>query len=303
MCVRGECKAACVVGDVDCAGNTPRACEGGKLVAKPTCSGDHALCDAGQCVACASGRAMCSGSKVQRCANGAWQDDRECAGATPECAAGACVACSRPKSCTSDRSREECAPSGAYVTTTVCSDPETVCDGSGCGACPAGTANCNDAHDGCETRLDPTSGCAPCQAPSATCYEDADGDAYGNAAVTRRVCGACPTGWVSRAGDCDDHDSVVHPGQSFMVPSPPRNADFNCDGTVTKRVRGGGAVQAFPTKVYVGSCPTVGVGCSDSYSLRGTPECGQTMRRCMDPANGSLCLDDPTSPTYTVECQ
>ena len=303
VCVKGTCKASCSAGDVDCAANTPRACDNGKLVTKAACGGDLAVCAGGSCVACADGLTACSGTTVTRCQAGAWQDDRACGGSAPDCSKGACVGCTQQGACVDDRSRENCGPGGAYATAVACSDPATFCSGAACMACPAGRFNCNDGHDGCETTLDTSTGCAACEAPTRTCYEDKDADGYGNAAVIRKVCGACPAGWTSQAGDCRDTDGDVHPGQGFIAPAPPRDLDFNCDGSSARRLRSGGSTMAFPAKVFVG-CAGVGVGCFDSWSISGNlPACGRTMTRCKSPANGADCIDDPASPVYTVECQ
>jgi len=46
-------------------------------------------------------------------------------------------------------------------------------------------------------------------------YRDADGDGYGAAGTTKRVCGsAAPSGYVTDATDCCDADGMVHPGQT-----------------------------------------------------------------------------------------
>jgi hypothetical protein len=303
VCVKGTCKASCSTGDVDCAANTPRACENGKLVMKDACAGDLPVCAEGACVACAEGVTACSGTTVTRCKNGAWENDRACGANTPECSKGACVGCTGQGACVDDRSRESCTANGAYATAIACADPATFCSGAACAACPPGKYNCNDGQDGCESTLDVASGCGPCEVPNKTCYQDLDTDLYGNPAVTRQVCGACPAGWVSQPGDCKDNDGDVHPGQPYIIPSPPRDLDFNCDGSSLRRLRSGANVLAFPAKVFVG-CPGVGSGCFDSYSISGgLPACGRTMVRCKSPESGANCIDDPASPIYSVECQ
>ncbi|MBI5632117.1 MAG: putative metal-binding motif-containing protein [Nitrospirae bacterium] len=45
-------------------------------------------------------------------------------------------------------------------------------------------------------------------------YRDADGDGYGNQAVTVFACNA-PVGYVSNSNDCNDNDASVHSGKAF----------------------------------------------------------------------------------------
>jgi hypothetical protein len=67
-------------------------------------------------------------------------------------------------------------------------------------------------------------------------YADGDADGYGNAAAVVVAC-ARPTGgrWVAVAGDCDDHDARVHPGQVSYFGTPYTSAgavsfDYDCSG-------------------------------------------------------------------------
>ncbi|MBZ5640777.1 MAG: FG-GAP-like repeat-containing protein, partial [Acidobacteriia bacterium] len=55
--------------------------------------------------------------------------------------------------------------------------------------------------------------------PLVTFYRDADGDGYGNPAVTVQAY-AAPAGYVAVVGDCNDANPAVHPGAS----------DANCNG-------------------------------------------------------------------------
>ncbi len=60
----------------------------------------------------------------------------------------------------------------------------------------------------------------------ATFYRDADGDAYGNAAVTVTAC-AAPSGYVADHTDCDDTNAAVHPGATEIAGD---GLDESCDG-------------------------------------------------------------------------
>jgi hypothetical protein len=71
---------------------------------------------------------------------------------------------------------------------------------------------------------------ADCASP-ATFYQDIDGDGYGNASVTQIACDT-EAGWVSIAGDCNDHDSSVHPGATEAC----NGLDDDCDTTIDEDV-------------------------------------------------------------------
>jgi hypothetical protein len=60
-----------------------------------------------------------------------------------------------------------------------------------------------------------------------TWYQDADGDGYGNQAVTTQKCSQ-PQGYVSDNTDCNDSDSTICPG----APELADGKDNDCDGDV-----------------------------------------------------------------------
>ena len=64
--------------------------------------------------------------------------------------------------------------------------------------------------------------------PGSTWYADADGDGYGDAAMTILACSE-PEGYTSDATDCNDASAVVYPG----APGTEQGVDNNCDGFIT----------------------------------------------------------------------
>lgn len=62
-------------------------------------------------------------------------------------------------------------------------------------------------------------------------YLDADHDGFGTNETTHTGCEP-PAGYVEVGGDCDDGNSIVHPGQYayFTEPYGAGSFDYNCDG-------------------------------------------------------------------------
>ncbi len=61
-----------------------------------------------------------------------------------------------------------------------------------------------------------------------TYYEDADGDEYGNTAVSIDVAGGAPTGYVSDNTDCDDTNAAINPGATEVF----NGVDDDCDNSI-----------------------------------------------------------------------
>ncbi|MFO0686751.1 MAG: putative metal-binding motif-containing protein [Sandaracinus sp.] len=86
---------------------------------------------------------------------------------------------------------------------------------------PGATEVCNGIDDNCVGGVD--------EGVTTTYYRDADGDTYGNAAMTTQAC-SLPSGYTTRAMDCNDGDITMHPGAAETCD----NIDSDCSS-------GGGA--------------------------------------------------------------
>ena len=109
--------------------------------------------------------------------------------------------------------------------------PDTDLDGvNDCDDCdPADESNfpgndevCDGQDNDCDGDVD-----EPDAVDAPTWYEDADGDGYGNAAVTVVSCDQ-PSGYVANPTDCDDGDATVNPGAAEIC----NHVDDDCNGWV-----------------------------------------------------------------------
>ncbi|RYZ56143.1 MAG: hypothetical protein EOP49_01120 [Sphingobacteriales bacterium] len=114
----------------------------------------------------------------------------------------------------------------AAVTTSACSAPagyvsnDDDCDDADNTVYPNAPELCDGKDNDCDGTIDDGAG-------TATFYEDADGDGFGNAAVTATGC-SIPTGYVANDDDCDDADITMYPN----APELCDGKDNDCDGQV-----------------------------------------------------------------------
>ena len=101
----------------------------------------------------------------------------------------------------------------------------TDCDDADAAITPDATEVCDAAHvdEDCDGLADDADASA---SGRTTYYADADGDGFGDAAVTSYACDA-PAGTGADATDCDDTDAAAHPG---ATETPGDERDQDCDG-------------------------------------------------------------------------
>ncbi len=132
------------------------------------------------------------------------------------------------------------------VSTYACDAPSGWVDGAAAADCddddssvsPAATEVCNGVDDDCDGDVDDADASLDPSTHS-TWYEDADGDGWGNAAMSVDRCDAL-TGFVATAGDCLDIDASVNPDATEAC----NGVDDDCDGAVDAGVLGHGAACA-----------------------------------------------------------
>ena len=116
----------------------------------------------------------------------------------------------------------------AAVTDTECYQPSgyvadnTDCDDTVATTNPGASEYCNSVDDDCDGTIDEDSA-----VDASVWYEDADGDSYGNAAVSDTECYQ-PTGYVADGTDCDDTVASTNPGADEYCNS----VDDDCDGDI-----------------------------------------------------------------------
>ena len=113
----------------------------------------------------------------------------------------------------------------AASTVVACDEPSgysadaTDCDDTDAAVSPAGAERCNGVDDDCDGDVD--------EGVQDTFHDDADGDGWGDAAVTTTACDL-PSGYADNDGDCDDSDAAVSPDGVEQC----NGYDDDCDGAV-----------------------------------------------------------------------
>lgn len=108
-------------------------------------------------------------------------------------------------------------PAGWVTDGTDCDDGDAVVH-------PDGVERCNGQDDDCDGRVDDAD---TVEAGLHRWYVDADGDGYGDPALSEDRCEAGP-GLVADDTDCDDSEQSVHPGATERCDG--EDVDEDCDG-------------------------------------------------------------------------
>lgn len=129
----------------------------------------------------------------------------------------------RGETCT-DPNDYNCDGSVAYVDADDDGFPACLdCNDADAAINPSAVETCNGIDDNCDGLEDD-----PSSADAFTWYQDADGDTYGNPAVTTVACEE-PYAYVALPTDCDDTLWSTNPGAAEI---PGDNLDNDCNGVI-----------------------------------------------------------------------
>ncbi|MBM4365015.1 MAG: FG-GAP repeat protein [Deltaproteobacteria bacterium] len=105
---------------------------------------------------------------------------------------------------------------------------DTDCDDSRDDVSPGASERCDsaDTDEDCDGVADDSDSSTSSSSKS-TLYRDADTDGYGDASTSVLACDGA-TGYAVNAGDCDDSDAAVNPGELELCDSA--DTDEDCDG-------------------------------------------------------------------------
>ena len=148
------------------------------------------------------------------------------------------------------------------LTTIACSAPlgyvsnHADCNDTNAAIHPGATELCNGMDDNCDGQIDEGG-------LTSTFYRDADGDGYGNLALTIQACIA-PVGYVANHSDCNDTNPNIHPGATELC----NGADDNCNGLIDEGL--------LPTSPGLIVGPSQGVCKNTTKTYRVAPQSGAT---------------------------
>ena len=153
-------------------------------------------------------------------------------------------------------------PDGYVADNTDCNDGDAAIN-------PAATEVCDGIDNNCDGNIDEG-------LTFATYYADADGDTYGDAAMSATTCDGAPVGYVENSTDCNDGDAAVNPAATEVCDG----VDNNCDGNIDEGIDL--SISITPTGVIALCKPDdvtlEAVGTFDSYQWykNGTALAGET---------------------------
>ena len=139
------------------------------------------------------------------------------------------------------------------------------CDDGNATVHPGAAEICNGIDDNCDTVID--------EGVKTTFYRDADGDTYGNSAITKLAC-SVPAGFVGNLTDCNDADASIHPGVAEIC----NGLDDNCNDATDEGNPGSGATCETGKQ---GACGPGTTFCSD-----GALQCQQNVQPSNETCNG-----------------
>jgi len=113
---------------------------------------------------------------------------------------------------------QACSAPAGYVASNI------DCDDTNSNIHPGAAEICDGKDNNCNGQTD--------EGVTSTFYADADGDGYGNAAISVQACSA-PAGYVASNTDCDDTNSNIHPGAAEICDGKDNNCNGQTDEGVT----------------------------------------------------------------------
>lgn len=113
-----------------------------------------------------------------------------------------------------DSSCDGVAPAGFVANSDDCNDADGSINPNALEVCDGIDNNCNGTADEGLTFI--------------TYFADADGDTYGNSAISQSTCNGAPVGYVISGGDCNDGNPAINPGASEVC----NGIDDDCDGNI-----------------------------------------------------------------------